>query len=211
VNASGDGGDGGVTDASVACPAPTDGGAASGGGLCLTNNGGCDPITACTSTGSGRTCSACPTGYTGTGDTACVLDSTYDFEWPHWQLPAEPPTGYSTDAATVSDPTTGLLWQRSVPDTTMTWSEAKAYCPALVLDGLRGWRVPSTIELLSIVDPTRAMPSIDPAAFPCTPATSFWASTPDPTTVGNAWYVYFGTGYSQTATALSSIRVRCVR
>ena len=133
-------------DASGVCPAATDAAAADAGGLCLTNNGGCDPLTACTNAGGGRTCSACPTGYNGTGDTACAADSTYDFEWPHWKLPPEPPTGYATDAATVSDPTTGLLWQRIVPEPTMTWVQAKSYCQALVLDGLRGWRVPSTID-----------------------------------------------------------------
>jgi hypothetical protein len=213
VDAGSDGGDGGVMDAGGGCLAPTDASAVDAGGPCLVNNGGCDPLTACTNTGGGRTCSACPTGYTGTGATACVADPTYDFEWPHWPLPAEPPTGYVTDAATVKDPTTGLLWQRIVPDPTMIWSEAKAYCQGLVLDGLRGWRVPSTIELLSIVDPTRADPSIDPVAFPCTPwmMTSFWASTPDATTAGNAWYVDFGIGDSLTATTASSIRVRCVR
>jgi hypothetical protein len=212
VDAGSDGGEGGVMDAGGVCTAPTDASAANAGGLCLVSNGGCDPLTACTSTDGGRTCSACPTGYTGTGETACVADPTYDFEWPHWPLPAEPPTGYVIDAATVKDPTTGLLWQRIAPVTTMTWLEAKAYCQGLVLDGLPGWRVPSTIELLSIVDPTRAMPAIDPVAFPCTPSTTaFWGSTPDPTTAGNAWYVVFGTGYSQTATTLSSIRVRCVR
>ncbi|HVZ71443.1 MAG TPA: EGF domain-containing protein [Polyangia bacterium] len=39
---------------------------------CLTNNGGCDPLTTCTNTAGSRTCGACPTGYTGSGATSCT-------------------------------------------------------------------------------------------------------------------------------------------
>ncbi|MBN2337545.1 MAG: hypothetical protein JXP48_03310 [Acidobacteria bacterium] len=39
---------------------------------CLTDNGGCDPLTSCTNTPGGRTCGACPPGYTGNGLSGCV-------------------------------------------------------------------------------------------------------------------------------------------
>ncbi len=39
---------------------------------CLTANGACDALTTCTNTPGGRTCGACPTGYTGTGEVPCV-------------------------------------------------------------------------------------------------------------------------------------------
>ncbi|MCA9577164.1 MAG: hypothetical protein KC668_17090, partial [Myxococcales bacterium] len=39
---------------------------------CATNNGGCDPLTACTNTVGSRTCGACPGGYSGDGATGCV-------------------------------------------------------------------------------------------------------------------------------------------
>jgi hypothetical protein len=39
---------------------------------CASGNGGCDALTACTNTDGGRTCSACPTGYSGTGATGCA-------------------------------------------------------------------------------------------------------------------------------------------
>ena len=39
---------------------------------CLTDNGGCDPVTTCTDTSPGRICGDCPAvGYTGTGETGC--------------------------------------------------------------------------------------------------------------------------------------------
>lgn len=39
---------------------------------CTTDNGGCDPVTECTNTIETRICGACPIGYSGTGETACV-------------------------------------------------------------------------------------------------------------------------------------------
>jgi hypothetical protein len=38
---------------------------------CATDNGGCDDLTFCTNTFPGRTCTACPAGYSGTGATGC--------------------------------------------------------------------------------------------------------------------------------------------
>jgi len=39
---------------------------------CYPNNGGCDAMTTCTNTAQGRTCGACPSGYSGSGDGGCV-------------------------------------------------------------------------------------------------------------------------------------------
>ena len=43
---------------------------------CLTGNGACDPLVTCTNTEGSRICGDCPEGYTGTGDTACMLPFT---------------------------------------------------------------------------------------------------------------------------------------
>ncbi len=39
---------------------------------CATNNGGCDPLTTCTTSGGSVTCSACPSGFGGTGASGCL-------------------------------------------------------------------------------------------------------------------------------------------
>ncbi len=40
--------------------------------LCVTSNGGCDPLTTCTPFPGGRTCGACPQDYSGTGESGCT-------------------------------------------------------------------------------------------------------------------------------------------
>jgi hypothetical protein len=56
----------------------------------------------------------------------------------------------------------------SVPDpAAVAQQQALAHCAALSLAG-GGFRLPSIAELLTLVDPTRSQPAIDPIAFPGT-------------------------------------------
>ena len=125
----------------------------------------------------------------------------------------------SSDGLTVTDTITGLVWQRSglgtwsgclAGDGRCSWEQATAYCGSLTLGGVAGWRLPAREELLTIVDFTRANPSIDPNAFPDTPADWFWTSSPYAGSSGLVWYVYFGSGNSSYSGA-GGYRVRCVR
>jgi hypothetical protein len=50
----------------------TAGTAGTAGDPCGSDNGGCDPLTTCSSDGGARVCGACPDQYTGTGETGCV-------------------------------------------------------------------------------------------------------------------------------------------
>jgi hypothetical protein len=76
-----------------------------------------------------------------------------------------------------------------------------------------GWRLPSRIELLSIVDFTQSEPLIDPVAFPNTPPEPFWSVSPTVDDPSSAWSVHFGFGtVSASATSTGTpLRVRCVR
>jgi len=93
---------------------------------------------------------------------------------------------------------------------TCTWSEAQSYCAGLTLDGL-GWRLPTLAELQSIVDLAMPVPGprINKTAFPNTPPTWFWTSSP--AADGATWYVFFYDGSSNNHFAGNSGRVRCVR
>ena len=124
----------------------------------------------------------------------------------------------SADGLTVTDTSTGLVWQRdgsgSRPSCAInplcTWAEAQAYCAGLTLDG-SGWRLPSLTELQSIVDTTvTSPPRINYDAFPNTPVDWFWASW-NAGSSGNMWGVNFGNGLSDFNGVGLDHRVRCVR
>ena len=91
------------------------------------------------------------------------------------------PTSYTDGGdGTVRDNVTGLLWQKAIDATTqkLTWDAAKSYCATLTLAG-HTWRLPTRIELLSIVDFTRVGPAIDSKAFPGVPGGAYhWTSSP---------------------------------
>jgi hypothetical protein len=67
------------------------------------------------------------------------------------------------------------------------------------------------MELLTIVDFTQKNPSIDPTAFPNTPAEWFLTSSPYAGSSDCAWAVDFGLGDSGRSEVGDVGRVRCVR
>ncbi len=107
---------------------------------------------------------------------------------------------YVVDVAkgTVTDKTTGLLWSRAAlteselpPDggdgSPATQVEARTQCETATIGGSKGWRLPSRIELLTIVSIDQAhvheTTSFDGPTFENLP---LWAATDD--TTRNAYY-----------------------
>ncbi len=80
---------------------------------------------------------------------------------------------------TVKDNKTGLIWQRQA-QASSSWDSANAACKNLSLGGLTsGWRVPTKLELETLVD-YRTLPStptIDTLAFASAPRGVFWTAT----------------------------------
>jgi hypothetical protein len=137
-----------------------------------------------------------------------------DLEWAMWPLPASSPVAgdYSVTEGTVHDDRTGLDWERAAPASPSTWDEARARCEALVLEAHDDWRLPTRIELLSLVDYGRAAPSLHAAVFSAgTEAGVYWSSTADARDPASAWSVAFGLGESAAAPNGSERRSRCVR
>jgi hypothetical protein len=144
-----------------------------------------------------------------------------DVEWARWPIPdstttLHPPSYENNQDSTVTDTVTGLMWEQPVSPTSFTWAEAKAHCSALsdaALGGHRDWRLPTRIELGSLVDYAVADPgpTIDDTAFPSTPAERFWCETPNAQSLSMAWTVDFSSGQVYDETVASSYRVRCVR
>jgi hypothetical protein len=112
---------------------------------------------------------------------------------------------------TVTDAVTGLTWQQVVPTATYTQSGALAYCQGLGLAGYRDWRLPSIIELVSIVDYGSYNPAINAAYFPATPTNPFWSSTSVAGSPSFAWLVYFLSGSTGNPSGAFAYNVRCVR
>jgi cysteine-rich repeat protein len=123
----------------------------------------------------------------------------------------------TTTPGVVRDLVTGLQWERDISPTpcagnpTCTWAQASAYCDDLTLAGFSDWRLPTRIELVSIVDHGRFNPAIDVTAFPSTPSGYFWSSSPYASNVASAWVVPFAAGGAVYLTMSSNGRVRCVR
>ncbi len=136
-------------------------------------------------------------------------------------VPAETPTGLQVLGETVFDPLTGLSWQRTLSPTTFTAAsagnpqpevkKARAYCTELRLEGYSDWRLPTRLELFSIVDHHRVKSAIDPALFPDTPPKPFWTGTRQP--FPNQQYaIDFGDGnITYDGDIGSPVYVRCVR
>jgi len=118
----------------------------------------------------------------------------------------QPQTG-DVAGGVVYDVATGLTWQQTLDAGSYSWMAANTYC-----SNLGGtWRLPSLTELPTIVDDTKSNPSIDPTAFPNTPAAVFWTSSAPAGNSSLAWSVSFSIGSMQTVVVSSTFRVRCVR
>jgi hypothetical protein len=136
--------------------------------------------------------------------------------WALWPMPTPAsipglphPAKYDiATAGIVTDKVTGLIWQRAVEATTYALSDAKTYCANLALAGFSDWRLPTRIELVSLVDFTTAGPTIDRVAFPNTPSDSFWTSSHRGSA---AWFVGFKQANVDAIGTTEDFYVRCVR
>jgi Protein of unknown function (DUF1566) len=116
--------------------------------------------------------------------------------------------------AVVVDRVTGLVWQRDVGPASTGAVDGQRRCAELGAQGYAGftdWRLPSRIELVSIIDFTRTFPAVDSSAFPDTPSDHFWTSSSVTAAGGYAWCIAFDLGDTFSAPGTDMARVRCVR
>lgn len=95
------------------------------------------------------------------------------------------------DSEAVLDKETQLVWQRSPhpgygPFGNMSAAQAHQYCGNLEIGGRAGWRLPSSVELMSLLDKTDPTGSMLQSGHPFEDVTtggavysSFWSSTPE--------------------------------
>jgi hypothetical protein len=114
---------------------------------------------------------------------------------------------------TVTDTSTGVMWQQATAPGTYTWGEALSYCENLVLPsgGYSDWRLPTIKELHSIVDLMRAKPAIDITYFPGAVSDNYWSSTTYVQSPGKAAAIDFTDGHGDDYNKTSTFYVRAVR
>ncbi|HMV80945.1 MAG TPA: DUF1566 domain-containing protein [Leptospiraceae bacterium] len=130
-------------------------------------------------------------------------------------------TGVLTDNgdSTVSDTTTGLLWQKcsygaSGPtcatgtQTSLNFANASSYCSSLTAGG-KTWRIPTIRELHSI-HYLANNPRIDTSKFGATQAGDYWASDTAVFNSSAAWTVSFYDGTTLTTPQTNLRYLRCV-
>jgi hypothetical protein len=143
--------------------------------------------------------------------------------WANWPVPNPPstqlpnPQVYDTSVTgIVRDTVTHLEWQTSIDGVTRTFNEAVMYCATLP-DKNGGWRLPSRMELFSILDYTQ-YPGITAASFgPLPPGDGgserYWSSSLKAGDITAAWTVEFGSSVDLVLPVkLNELWfVRCVR
>ena len=153
-----------------------------------------------------------------TGVTTCANDTTQDLACPvtGWELQDgvfQPDLqAFSTSASDeVTDRTTGLIWQRGDDGQMYDYPTAVKHCAAFQsAEAPTGWRLPSVIELMTLVDNGVDLPSMDPS-FLGAQANNYWTSTPTAASKLLAWTVKFDFGGIIPLLLDTPLPVRCVR
>ena len=156
-----------------------------------------------------------------------------DLTWAQWPMPNSPVDveagapnlqSYTAAAGTVTDNVTGLMWQQTPAAADggtfpqLAQADAVTYCTGLNLAGHQDWRLPTVIELASILDYNVQSPgpTINQTSFPGTPggeSSAFWTLTPAVWggNVGGANQVFFYDGQVDPNPVTETAYLRCVR
>ena len=196
--------------------AGSSGSSGTSGGTSGANNGG---------SGAGGTSGTSGTGG-GAGTTGTCRPDCGSHKWACWRMPNPasstlPNRASTTDGGdSVHDNVTCLDWQKTAPTGTYAWDQAIAYCDGLTLAGHDDWRLPTRIELTSVVDYTQS-PAIDRGSFPSAPGgfhktASDWILTIRQTGAGAgrdfAWAFNVSDGIVSNAySKATASALRCVR
>lgn len=153
-----------------------------------------------------------------TGVVTCATDTMQDLKCPQlgWGLQDgdfQPNTlGQAKTASDeVTDSHTGLIWQQADDGNTYTYSAAVQHCASFKsAEASTGWRLPSVIELMTLIDNGVDLPSISPN-FSNAQSTNYWTTTPTATANMLAWTVKFDYGEVIPLLEDTTLPVRCVR
>jgi len=109
-----------------------------------------------------------------TGQTACYDDngdeitcpeSGEDFAGQDAQYDGNQMSYSDNGDGTITDNTTGLMWQQTPGNTGLSWQDAVDDCESLILAGYDDWRIPTLKELFSISDFAKGWPYLNTTYF----------------------------------------------
>lgn len=153
-----------------------------------------------------------------TGVVTCATDTAQDLQCPVSGYALEdgdfqPNTQALAKTASdeVTDTTTGLVWQAGDDGNTYDQPTAVSHCASFRSSkAATGWRLPSVIELMTLVDYGVDMPAIG-SSFDGTKTTNYWTATAAAATKMLAWTVKFDFGEVIPVLMDTKLPVRCVR
>ena len=112
---------------------------------------------------------------------------------------------------TVTDLNTFLMWQQDDDGVQRDWQSAMDYCGSLQLAGYADWRLPSDVELMSIVIYGNYNPAINTEYFPNCRSSYYWSGSTYAYNQPYAWDVDFSGGSVYYDGKTNDYYVRCVR
>jgi hypothetical protein len=158
-----------------------------------------------------------PTGDASEAGCGSDAGSSVDRSWARWPMPnsatdvdggAPNPESYTDNGnGTVTDNVTQLMWQQGGGGA--SWQDAATACANLLLAGHCDWRMPTFIELLSLVDYGRS-PAAATSYFPNATG-PFWSGTPAGGGSMFAWFINFADGQTNNNVTTLQLGYRCVR
>lgn len=156
---------------------------------------------------------------TGPSDWACTRDNVTGLIWEvktasGLRSQSHSYTWYSSNSATNGG---SVGWASGGTCATAGRCDTEKFVADVNAAGLCGasnWRMPTSQELVSIVDYSRTYPgpTIDASYFPNTPSSYFWSASASARLYSYAWFVNFGYGYAYGyGYKLRDAQVRLVR
>ena len=141
--------------------------------------------------------SGTPRSCSGTGEDGDIYGSSYAHVWVD-----------NSGDGTVSDTTSGLMWQKADNGSTITWQDALTYCNNLSLAGHSDWHLPNFGEIGQMFDYENG---ICQSVF--TGCNYYWSSTSMPAYPYDAYYLDTYNGLISSAYEGNDFyyRARCVR
>jgi hypothetical protein len=228
--APGAGGASTATGGSAGAPSSATGGAPGGAGNSGSKGGnaGNAGTGGASGTGAGGSpATPADAGATGPGG-ACVESACGSHKWPCWKMPNPVASGAAvpnhqsyTDLGngSVRDNLTCLVWEKANPATQGTWQQSFDRCAALGTSsygGFTDWRLPSRVEMASIVDVNngaRGFASIFTVTAGYYDTSSWWYETITGQSTAGFHFGYGTNGFTSNAVAMAGTNnvARCVR